>query len=155
MKANDILEAVVRQRFPPQRFTVCPNVTCFCYGESDVIAISEAGYINEVEIKVSAADLRRDAKKYRWRHDVKQDVHYYWLAVPEELTYAALSRAHDIGGAGVIRCAPGRGGVVAEVEERPQRWPGPSEEKFPNPAMTVARLAMLRYWDMKFPKVKW
>lgn len=100
MTSAEILKAIVRHRFPPQRYAVCPNVTCVCDGESDLVAVTESGYVHEVEIKVSVSDLRRDHKKYRWRvvpERLRKQVNYYWLAVPEPMTYLAIQRAHEIG----------------------------------------------------------
>lgn len=39
--------------------------------EADIIAVSKAGYLTEIEIKVSRADFRADSQKNKHRNDIK------------------------------------------------------------------------------------
>lgn len=168
MTSDDIINTVVRQVFPPRRYAVCPNVSWGLLDwEADVLAVSPAGIINEIEVKVSAADLRRDEKKAKWRHFhspihpgcIKNLVHRFWYAVPgwQPLRSAAETRAIEVG-AGVIIVVPGaergsRNKFFAEVVRYPTRWPGPQEDaplKKAVRAAAVHRLASLLFWDLKF-----
>lgn len=52
MTAHDITLAVVMQLFPPRRYAVCPNVSWGALPwEADVVAVSQAGIVHEVEVK--------------------------------------------------------------------------------------------------------
>ena len=168
MRSDDIITAVVRQLFPPRRYAVCPNVSWGLLDwEADIMAVSAAGVINEIEVKISAADLARDHKKMKWNHFnsplhprcIKRLVHRFWYAVPgwPPLQAATEARAAEVG-AGVIIVVPGaeRRSLLpyfAEVVKYPTRWPGPGIDtplKKDDRAAAIHRLASLRFWDMKF-----
>lgn len=74
--------------FNPTRDLIVPNVS---YGmlpyEADLIGITPAGQVTEVEIKRSLADLRADYKKGH-RHDAPC-VTYFFYCVPESLVEQA------------------------------------------------------------------
>ncbi len=79
------VEWAVAMFFDPYRNIVVPNVS---YGlglpyEADLLIMTKAGYIYEVEIKVSKADLRADAKKYH--HHDGEKIRKLWFAFPEKL----------------------------------------------------------------------
>ncbi len=165
MQSDDIVVAVVRQLFPPRRYAVCPNVSWGLLDwEADVVAVSPAGVINEIEVKVSAGDLARDKAKSKWQHFhspihpgcIRNLVHRFWYAVPGPLRAAAEERAQEVG-AGVIIVTPGASvnslhPFFAEIARWPKRWPGPGADaplKKGDVAAAIHRLAALRFWDMK------
>jgi hypothetical protein len=45
---------------------VAENFNYFFRGELDVISVAKSGYVSELEVKVSRADFRADAKKSKW-----------------------------------------------------------------------------------------
>lgn len=62
--ASEITAAVVHQIFPPRRWAVCPNVSWgMLPWEADILALSKNNVIHEVEVKVTASDLKRDLLK--------------------------------------------------------------------------------------------
>jgi len=75
---------------------IVPN-SKVCGWEADIISITKAGRIHEFEIKISRADFRADAKKYRAKWLVEPEfksfgvdmVHprpnYFYYAVPKDL----------------------------------------------------------------------
>lgn len=68
---------------------ICPNVHLFGW-ESDLLAVSEAGYIVEYEIKRSTTDLRRDSRKPRTGMlESKLDESGSSRRVPSRFFYAA------------------------------------------------------------------
>jgi hypothetical protein len=163
MNSQEIIVAVVRVCFPPRRWAVCQNVSWSLLPyEADVIAVSKAGKVHEVEVKLTKADLKRDEKKQRWRMPPYIDC--YWIAVPEEIKDVAVERANEIG-AGVITV--GRRGDCNKVKE-PQRWLKQDAKPMLPPHAPwkgsegsvvrhrgelrnqVWRLAALRYWDIVF-----
>lgn len=64
------VEALLEQLvFPVARNTiVCPNIShgFFRRHEADLVCVSKAGWLTEVEIKVSASDWKNDSKKSKW-----------------------------------------------------------------------------------------
>ncbi|RRD39321.1 DNA repair protein MmcB-related protein [Leptotrichia sp. OH3620_COT-345] len=58
------------------------------FHECDILAVSEAGYATEVEIKISISDLKADFKK---EHNHKSEViKNFYYCVPENLLEKAL-----------------------------------------------------------------
>lgn len=166
MDAETIAAAVVRKYFPPRRYAVCQNVSwALIPYEADIIAVTEAGTVHEVEIKISKADLLADAKKPRWR--MRPCVDFYWLAVPQDLRDAAVERATEIG-AGVFSVFPYGDAFLADKIKLSQRWITKDEAPLTTPyhhreyvkewrrslQSQVWRLAAMRYWDIVFERAK-
>lgn len=75
------------------------NTNSFTAWEADLLVVSRAGYMTEVEVKVSLSDWRADAKKYKFKilSDQGQNpetareqsswrsIKAFWYAVPVEL----------------------------------------------------------------------
>ncbi|CUJ46700.1 Uncharacterised protein [Achromobacter sp. 2789STDY5608633] len=76
---NSIARALVRQTFNRKYLVVVPN--CNWTGhECDLLAVTENLRIIDVEIKISRADLKADAKKEKWWH---REHLGYWPTVSE------------------------------------------------------------------------
>ena len=85
MKAEEV-ELAVSTLFGIRRSLIVPNVSwgfTGLYYEADVVVVTKSGYAKEVEIKVSKADLLKDAKK-RHKHDCKHFRQLYF-AIPKNL----------------------------------------------------------------------
>ena len=84
MTVRDI-ELTVSLYFQPRTNVIVPNVSWgFLYGrEADMLVLTPRGWITEIEIKTSAADIKRDLQKRfgHWDRKVRQ----CWFAVPEKL----------------------------------------------------------------------
>jgi hypothetical protein len=79
------VEIAVTQHFNPRRYLIVPNVSfgLFNYHEADMVILAPSNWGTEVEIKVTAADIKADLKKWHQRKEkIIRDV---WFAVPEEL----------------------------------------------------------------------
>jgi hypothetical protein len=77
---------------------IVPNVSWGMFShEVDLCILSKAGYASEVEIKISKADLIKDASKHH-KHDSKK-IKYLWFAIPKHLE-------------GEIHHIPDRAGVI-------------------------------------------
>jgi hypothetical protein len=99
--AKDIQRALIRDRY--KRTTVIPNYTPAGWFECDLFELTAAGFFVEYEIKLSLADFRRDAEKFRreWDPAVRVQIdrvkHHeiaaadprgpsrFWYVVPEGL----------------------------------------------------------------------
>ena len=134
------VECAVAIYFNPRVNLVVPNVS---WGlglryEADILVCSKSGYITEVEIKVSRADLKRDASKkhqHSWHH-----VNRLFFAMPK-----AMEADADLvpEGAGILLVD----GFFCSVSRRAK-----SRKAKPMPPDAITKLAMLgnlRVWPLK------
>jgi hypothetical protein len=144
MTATDIERSLVQTRFDFRRWLVVPNVAWgFHIHECDLLAISGSGYIHEIEIKVSAADLKRDGKKYHGHRDHR--VACLWFAVPAELGALTLELAPARAGVLCIRDTDYGHRILEEIrkaQRNPTAKPMTVEQR-----LAVARLGTMRYWS--------
>lgn len=73
-------------RFEWYRQLVAPNIH-LCGGEMDVAVLSPAGYLWEIEVKLSLSDWKADQKKRKWINygGDRRHVNRFYYAVPKEL----------------------------------------------------------------------
>jgi hypothetical protein len=88
MKKFDIsteeIESLIANHFGIRTNLVIPNVSWgFGIHECDLLIVSKAGYCTEVEIKVSAADLKKDLSKGHKHKSNK--IKYLYFAIPSYL----------------------------------------------------------------------
>jgi hypothetical protein len=78
-----------RHKYQMRSHILIPNLSWgFLEWEADFVAISRVGYLTEIEIKVSKADLLADASKYKFqdpRHKGWAKIKEFYYAVPESL----------------------------------------------------------------------
>ncbi len=138
--------------------------------ECDVLAVTQDLRIIDVEVKISRADLKADAKKDKWwhrltyaeakqrgvdmwshgdarRHPPKVWKHYY--AMPKEIWADALLECLPSPASGVLLLEQRQGSalpVLVKCERRatPNR---DADRITPAAALDIARLANLRMWD--------
>jgi len=85
MTAKDV-ELAIAKHFNYRMNMIIPNVSWGIPGinhECDLLILSKAGYLREVEIKVSRSDIKADLDK-RHHHKSKY-IRELYFAVPEEL----------------------------------------------------------------------
>ena len=130
------------------RYIVVPNVA---WGmgldyECDLLAMTDCGYLVEVEIKISAADIKRDAKKRKWgTYDKDSPVSRLYFAAPAALASVLIEHAPMY--AGVITVQAGLTGFAVRTERKAQKRDVRSlndEER-----LKLARLGTLRYWSRR------
>lgn len=143
MTARDI-ELAVALHFGVRQNIIVPNVSwgMFRDHEADMIVLRSSGWADEIEIKVTAADIRADLKKNRGRgHARPSTVRCLWFAVPEH-----LSRHSDI---------PAVVGILSVSDDRKVSLVRPP---FVNPAARkltdketrqLMRLGCMRIWALK------
>ena len=140
-----------------KQFVCVPNVTTFSDWEADLLVASKAGYLTEVEVKVSKADWRADKGKKRKFERLNQGggrLKFFYYAAPKEL-------AEQWGQIGI----PDWAGVIAVAERanefsaadgyqhfttviRPAQ-PMPGHRKLTDMELAkLARLGALRIWDL-------
>jgi hypothetical protein len=107
--SEKIIQIALTQRgniFDFTRYSSVPNVSyALLYrGEADLICMSSGHVFHEVEIKISIADMKNEAKKYRPKHGgYKNYIAYKWIAAPWEIVKCALE----------LPCIPVEWGVVS------------------------------------------
>lgn len=53
--------------------------------EADLLVVYPSGWMSEVEIKVTAQDIKADMQKCKWAWNMDPRIHEFWFAVPEAL----------------------------------------------------------------------
>ena len=148
---DSIAFAVATQIFPWRRYVVVPNISWGLLPyEADLVACSDAGWLSEVEIKISKADFLHDKEKPK--HDIKWTASY--PAIVSEFYYAMPSavwqkcKPEDLpDGAGLILCGEhhkGNGVTHCFVEQKPKSRAArklSNDERF-----QLMRLGYIRYW---------
>ena len=149
MNARDI-EIAVANHFNPRANVIVPNVSWGLFSggrEADILVIRPSAFAAEVEIKTTAADIKRDLKKKRHRvdkyfdHD-KNMIREKYFAVP-----VALAAHPDI---------PAECGILAVAEDR--SWPQVirrsrlnknARRLTPTEIHHVMELGLMRIWTLK------
>ena len=119
--------------------------------ECDLLIVSKAGYVTEVEIKISRADLRKDREKPHGHQNKR--IKYLYFAVPEKLEAAAIEFAPERAGIIVVRDGDNVPGVYP-YHQKCRRVRVPVCQKnvgkmTDRDRYKVARLGALRIWRLK------
>lgn len=88
MKINAVdIEIAVHLELNPRKNLVVPNVSWgLLHGhEADLLVVYPSGWMSEVEIKVTAQDIKADTQKRKWVWSMDPRIHEFWFAVPEAL----------------------------------------------------------------------
>ena len=146
MDATDI-EMAVATRFGCRQNIIVPNVSWGLWiHECDLMIVTKAGYAIEVEIKISRADIKKDALKHHGHNDPRIKALYF--AIPKELMTAA-----DL--------IPERAGIITVYpDKRRSDWLYTNIERKPivskdarkltlEEQRKVAHLGAMRIWDLK------
>jgi hypothetical protein len=80
--AVDVSRVVALQVWSPYRQIIVPNCVGMTGAEADLLVLHESGWMDEVEIKISKADFRREISK-------KTDKHKMLLEGPRRYVYAS------------------------------------------------------------------
>jgi hypothetical protein len=153
MKASEVAGLLVAAKFHFRRFLVVSNVS---HGmlpwEADLLVMSQSGYVSEVEIKVSIADLKRDLAKRKFVKGAWDSAHEIikarWYAMPEAVWghHAAADAVPADAGVIVVRvpihawdCGVS---VIREPIENPSARKLTSDEQY-----QLARLGVMRHWS--------
>ncbi|ADE12191.1 hypothetical protein [Sideroxydans lithotrophicus] len=168
-----IAASLARQVFERKHLVLVPNCT-WTGDECDLLVVTRDLRIIDVEVKISRADFKADAKKDKWfqnwdwrldgpfrsyeeRDERRRPLmwprkvwkHYY--AMPKEIWKPELAEFLPSSTSGVIlltedKHGSTRSGVIAQVQRRatPCR---DADRISPSDAVDISRLASLRMWD--------
>ena len=140
------IEIAVARFFGYRDNLIVPNITWglgFTH-ELDVLVMSRAGYVTEVEIKTSAQDLKRDLLKRHGHRSTRIRNHY--LAVPENLVELGLATFPPHWGVLKVNFRENGGGCWSV------RMPKTNKEAKPLMAKEITHLyelASMRVWTLK------
>lgn len=144
MKTNDIEKAVVKY-FNPRQNLIIANVSWgFGIHECDLLILTKADYLYEVEIKISVSDLKRD--KFKRHGHYSALIRKLYFAIPTALI-EYQSEIPDRAGILEVREIEREDGIkifsVNKIREA---------QTFNTPKLTIeqkyqlARLGVLRLW---------
>lgn len=171
---TSIARALARQTFNRQHLVVVPN--CGWTGhECDLLVVTANLLVIDVEIKISRADLKADAKKDKWWHrghaewdgvarcwgprpgDARREwprkVWKHYICCPKDIWAPDLLACLPSPASGVILVAErnhDRANRMPTLELTVERRAKPCRDAkaiSPEQAVDIARLASLRMWD--------
>jgi hypothetical protein len=157
MNTKEVETALVRTK---KLFTDCeknvvvPNIS---FGlkfnhELDLLVLSKSGFITEVEIKVSRADLIKDFDKPHHHKDARIKFLYY--AAPEEMEQDLLELVSANCGIIVvktIKSGRNKGKNFGVIIRKAQANAG-AKKITPKEKTKLFELMLLRFWNLKAPK---
>lgn len=145
--ATKVAEAVVADVFPIPRNLCVSNVSWSLLPyEADLLAMTGSGYLVEVEIKVSLADLKRDAAKAKWNSRAFGElVSRFYYAMPLPLWEKDSAKECVPEGSGVIVVAVRDTGIRASIAIEAARRP--ARPLTPRQQFDLARVGSYRAWS--------
>lgn len=142
------MELLVSDYFGYRENLIVPNISFGLLNhEADLLILRPSGWAEEVEIKVTKADIKRDLLKCNGRgHRSSKLVHKLWFAVPMELTTAPEIPEH----AGIL------GAIYDEhlhysrlIAVRAPQLNKAAVKPSPAQVLQMLRLGTMRIWTLK------
>jgi len=148
MHAGDI-EIAIAHRYGWRRYFIVPNVHWGLnfWHELDMLVVSPVGWATEIEIKVSASDLKADKKKI---HGHRSDrIRQLYFAVPEDLRAKAMELIPERAGLIIVKpdMAPYAYGKT-EIVKTPKTNSG-ARKLNEKELQKLGKLAAMRIWSLK------
>lgn len=113
--------------------------------ECDLLMLSKSGYATELEIKISRADLLKDAKKLHG-HEHHYITNFYFV-VPENLKSVALENIPDRAGLYVL-ARKNSGNLIVRLERKAKRS-AHARKWAKDEVFNLARLGVMRILGLK------
>ena len=149
MGSFDVENAILNNLFDFRKYVVVPNVSWgFLNHEADLLAMTKAGVLHEIEIKISKADLKRDFVK---GHNHKSKlIKFLWYAGPESLKEAFLEYVPEQCGIILVKRIEHPSATTwydrAEILRKPKANPLCTAPLSIQSQFALARLGAMRYW---------
>lgn len=145
------MECVLAQLFEPRRNLIVPNGSWgMNIHECDLLVVSKAGYLTEIEIKVSRADLKADAKK--WHGHESSRIKRLFFALPDYLEHC-IDMVPERAGIILVRPKANVPGVYPYYPRckkiRPAKRNKVATKISDADRYKIARLGTLRIWPLK------
>lgn len=138
----------VKEIFKTADFVI-PNVSwAFIEWEADLLIITKAGRINEVEIKVSVADFRADAKKDKWlkasiNQRFNEIINCFYYAMPLEIYDKVKNEIPAFAGVITYNQRNKTASIIKKAKINRSAKYVSSDDK-----LKLARLLNFRYWNI-------
>ena len=156
---RDVQKILVQTKFDRLKNLVVPNCCRFTYGEADLIVVRPSGWVDEVEVKVSKADFRRDFKTKNVKHGIMageyqrecgyeyMTIRRFWFAMPHALAVELLEEVPDyaglVGVSGTAAVTSSRSALtLTKAPVLPNAKKATREEIY-----QVVKNLSARYWD--------
>lgn len=144
-----LMELLVASHFGTRENIIVPNVSWGLINhEADVLVLRPSGWIEEVEIKVSKSDIKRDLQKNDGGgHRHSQLIHKLWFAVPVHLADTPEIPAD----AGILTATYtfGWGSPWSLGVLRAPKCYKRARKATPDEVYKLMRLGMFRIWTLK------
>jgi len=147
------IEYAVSSYFGTRKNLIVPNVYPMNFGihggyEMDIAIMSPAGYLQEVEIKVTKSDLVKNLSKDRWRYSTFGRSKKMWFAMPEKMNTEDCIYFVPVFAGILIVTTSGKVKVIREAPINKEAKPLPIKNQY-----KLARLGAIRIWSMKHEKL--
>ena len=142
------MEEALARYFNYRQNIIVPNISWgFHIHECDLLVIRKNGYVLEVEIKISKADLIKDREKVHNHEDYYGRIKELWFAIPEYLQEN-------------IKYIPEQAGIIIVYKHewsdkffcktlREAKSNTCARKLCENEKLAIARLGTLRIWSLK------
>jgi len=139
------MEQRLAEYFDYRRYLIVPNLSWgIGIHECDLAIVTDSNYLWEVEIKVSKADLRKDADKRHQHIDYRRRIKRLYFAVPSYLAEDCLELSPER--SGVISVHPDKHKVEIVRKPLDDRDAVKLSEA---EVAKIARLGALRIWSLQ------
>lgn len=141
------MEVVLAHNFGTRGTVIVPNVSWGLINhEADLLMLRPSGWVEEIEIKVSKSDLKRDLLKNRGRgHKSDDRVQKLWFAVPEGMETMPEIPEH----AGILKVSVTRFNDFVVTTVRAPKLNKRAHKLTPDEQRQLLRLGMYRIWTLK------
>lgn len=132
--------------FPKTRWLCVPNVSWGMLDyEADLLALSERGWLREIEVKISVSDLKADQKKAKHKkwESPRNPVSELYYAMPNDVWEKVKDAPPIPDHAGVIVVGISGGHNYIRHASRHEY----SRTLFLEERVQLARLGVIRYWS--------
>ena len=147
------MEEALSRYFNCRQNIIVPNISWgFFIHECDLLIIRKSGYVLEVEIKISKADLKKDRDKEHNHEDHYKRIKELWFAIPDYLQdsidlipkNAGIITVYYNEWAEKLYCKALREPVVNTK----------ARNLLENEILKIARLGTMRIWNLKRKLIK-
>jgi hypothetical protein len=141
------MELAISRLFGIRQHIIIPNISWgFLSHEADLVVITKAGCLKEIEIKRSFSDFKADFKKGHNHNDRQNRITEFYYAIPIELLEKCLPLVPE--DAGIITCHDGTSQPYARFNRRAKRIRN-SKTLTADELIKITRLGCMRIMPLK------
>lgn len=152
------IEIALAKYFDVRKNIIVPNISFGLSGmhECDMFVISKAGFVTEVEIKISKADFMKDFEKGHNHKDRQNRIKYFYYAMPIDL----YDKVKDLipEHAGILTCERLKNYLRIEfvkvIEVRKPQMIAKARKLTDEEQFKVTKLGCMRIFSLKSKNIK-